>query len=588
MDLSSQNESILTFKKAFEDDTNLHRYGSAALALFALGLQFHLEDIDEFASDAITEGSGDKKIDIFYIDVNERRAIICQCYQAIEWGKLAAPANKASDLNTAMAWLLSANEDVIPKNLYSRAIDFRLAIKNKEIDHVDLFYVHNCHESANVDKELKVAADATRDILRTFTNAHESTIIVSHREIGLESIEDLYRSRDSEILVDGWISIPKTDFIEERGDGWRAILTSIPGDWIQQLYQIHEDRLFSANYRGYMGFTRRKDNINYEIAQTAEAESGNFWVYNNGITALTHELKTTPNLQIRGISVINGAQTTGALSEVSRTAIIASRVLIRFVECSSPELINKIIQYNNTQNEIKPSDRRSNDQIQRKLRDEFAKLQITYVHRRSKTRSPRNAIVASAIAPALAAFHGQPQTAYRNAKEIFIDDDMYNQVFPRSISAEHVFLIRSLSMAIDSIKTQLKNKVDENRATSLEEDQLQALKFSASKHFLFFIVGSLAEEIMSRRVSDLFEWKCIPAVIRPDNHSLKDAWEDTLRALLPQVATLMKQYGKDSFYEIPRSIELSREVSTKLRALVASLSTSFGPQFGSIRKRTIV
>jgi hypothetical protein len=584
--ISSPNVLTPAFKAAFESDTELLQYGPVALALFALNLQLRLDDIDEFASSAITEGPGDKNIDVFHLDLNERRAIVCQCYQAARWDRHAAPANKAGDLTTAMAWLLSVSEDRIPENLRSRAIDLRNAIIGSEIDRIDLLYVHNCHESGNVDDELKTAADATRDLIRTISGGRDPHVIVSHKEIGLESIEALYQARDSEILVDGWIPIPGTNYIEELGNGWRAILTSVPGDWIRQLYQSHADRLFSANYRDYLGSTKHKGNINYEITQTAEAEPVNFWVYNNGITALTYELQTSPLLQIRGISVINGAQTTGALSEASQTATAASRVLVRFVECSSRDLIDKIIQYNNTQNEIKPSDRRSNDPTQRRLRDEFARAGITYIHRRSRTRSSRNAIIASAIAPALAAFHGQPQTAYRNARGIFTDDDIYDKVFPRSISAEHIFLVRSLSTAIDSVKIQLKNKLDDGSATSLEGDQLQVLKFSASKHFLFFIVGFLAEEIISRRVSDLFGWKCIPGVLTPDNHSLKDSWEIALHALLPQVATIVKLYGADAFYEVPRSADLSREVSTKLKALVASLGSVLSSQFEPIRERT--
>lgn len=582
------SESVPSFRQAYDSDSDLRGYGSLALALFALNLYIRLDDIDDFASNAITEGPGDKKVDLFYLDVNDRRALVCQCYLSAEWGRPAAPANKASDLNTAMAWLLSAAEESVPANLLSKAVELRRALLNNEIDRIDLVYIHNCCESQNVDLELKVAADATRDMVRTLVGGRETCPTVSYKEIGLESIEELYRARDSDILVDELIPVPATEFLEEHGQQWKSIHTSVPCEWIQQLFQKHGDRLFSANYRDYLGSTRRKGNINYEITQTAESEPGNFWVYNNGITALTKELQTTPQLQIRGISVINGAQTSGALGDASATATGASRVSIRFVECTSRDLIDRIIQFNNTQNEIKPSDRRSNDAIQRRLRDEFVKSGVTYIHRRSRVRAARTAITASAIAPALAAFHGNPQVAYRNAKDIFIDDTLYEQVFPKSVSVQHVFLIRSLSSAIDKVKAGLRDRIDAGTATSLDQEQFQVLKFSASKHFLFFILGSLSEEVMGRRVSDLYEWKCIPDVVSPTNHSLSDAWETALHAVLPHVATIVKQYGKDAFYEVPRSSELSKEVSNKLRALMASLGPVLGSQFDPIRQRTTV
>lgn len=101
----------------------------------------------------------------------------------------------------------------------------------------------------------------------------------------------------------------------------------------------------------------------------------------------------------------------------------------------------------------------------------------------------------------------------------------------------------------------------------------------------------MAEEIMGRRVTNLFDWKCIPDVISVDNHSLADAWMLTLQALLPQLANIMndkKRYGENSFYEIPRSIEKSRDVANHLRATLASISSVIKSQFAPIRDRTRV
>jgi hypothetical protein len=389
-------------------------------------------------------------------------------------------------------------------------------------------------------------------------------------------------------LIDYWMEVPVSSYVEEQSDEWRAILTSVSGDWIRTLHRNHGDRLFSANYRDYLGYMRRSGNINWEIMQTAEAEPVNFWVYNNGITALTHELRLEPEVKIRGISIINGAQTSGALSETSESATIESKVLIRIVECNSQKLIDKIIRYNNTQNEIKPADRRSNDSIQRRLRADFSEYGVTYVHRRSATRTPRNAITAAAVARALCAFHGDAQTAYRNAKEIFNDDAMYQRVFPGGIRVEHVFLVHTLSAAINKVKTELKRKVSDESATQLEEMEYEVLKYSGSKHFLFYIIGALAEEIMNRRVSDLHEWKCRPEIISGDNVSMVNSWAVALSTLLPHMTNIVGRHGKDASYDVPRSAELSKQVAGELKALIASLESSLGSQFDDVRSRTTV
>ena len=47
-----------------------------------------------------------------YIDRGERVAVIAQCYES-QKTKTEAPANKASDLSTAIGWLLNAEESTI-------------------------------------------------------------------------------------------------------------------------------------------------------------------------------------------------------------------------------------------------------------------------------------------------------------------------------------------------------------------------------------------------------------------------------------------------------------------------------------------
>lgn len=578
----------LTFKPVYDSAPEYLKHGCNSLAIFALGYYLHIEDIEEFATASITEGGEDKKIDIFYLDLPERRALVAQSYLAAEWGKAGAPSNKASDLNTATTWLLSVDSSEVPPALRPRAVELRNAIREGEIDRIEFVYVHNCHESSKVNSELKAVADGARDKVRGIAGDRDTQIVIAHKEMGIESIEDLYRSADKEILVEGWLDLPRAKYFEQNGIAWRAILTSVPASWLQALHKEHGARLFSANYRDYLGQSRHQGNINFEITQTAETEPANFWVFNNGVTALTHELAFGGSVRLRGISIINGAQTTGSLSEASGAQAAEVQVPFRLVQCADRELIDKIIRNNNTQNDLRPSDRRSSDSTQKRLGREFAVSGVNYVHRRSGPRLPSNAVTAEGIAPALCSFHGDPQTAFRNSRNIFLDDTIYERTFPRSLTVGHVFLVRSLSQAIDYVKSELKAKRQGETATGLEDKQFEVLKYSASKHFIFFLLGSAAEEIMGRKVSDLSNWKANTGVIRPDNHSLKDAWVACLHAILPILATLIESEGADSFYEVPRSKEKSRKISSNLKALLASLESTLAPQFDDLRTSTAI
>ena len=79
-----------------------------SIGVFALNLRFGLDDVRTIASEAITGGGDDKKCDIIYVDKEREIAVLAQCYLA-KTPKPAAPANKASDLNTALAWLLTSH-----------------------------------------------------------------------------------------------------------------------------------------------------------------------------------------------------------------------------------------------------------------------------------------------------------------------------------------------------------------------------------------------------------------------------------------------------------------------------------------------
>src|ERR1700722_6676508 len=86
-------------------DPVLSKYGKNGLPLFALALHLDVDDIASFATESLTDHPADKKADVIYINEAEGVACVAQGFTGQEWGKQEAPANKASDLNTAAAWL---------------------------------------------------------------------------------------------------------------------------------------------------------------------------------------------------------------------------------------------------------------------------------------------------------------------------------------------------------------------------------------------------------------------------------------------------------------------------------------------------
>ena len=129
----------ITFKKAFLADKTVHAYRASALTVFGLALYLNVSDIDDFAAEAITDSSTDKKIDACYIDQDEGRVIVAQGYTASRWGKKEGPANKASDLNAAITWLLNTPEENLPPWLRAKAQEIKQSIGAGEIKRIEIF-----------------------------------------------------------------------------------------------------------------------------------------------------------------------------------------------------------------------------------------------------------------------------------------------------------------------------------------------------------------------------------------------------------------------------------------------------------------
>lgn len=137
--------------------------------------------------------------------------------------------------------------------------------------------------------------------------------------------------------------------------------------------------------RDYLGIIKSSDkNINKSIQETAQKDPNHFWVFNNGITALVHDFKIKNDniLFFKGISILNGAQTTGAIGNLMKKPDKSVMVQIRFVTCNDKQTVFNIKKYNNSQNKIEASDFRSKDAIQSRLLQEFKDTDIKYLPRR--------------------------------------------------------------------------------------------------------------------------------------------------------------------------------------------------------------
>lgn len=485
-------------------------YGDNALMLYALQLRFDVEDIVAVASESLTDGHNDKKCDLIFVDRELGVAVVAQAYNKsnVKESDLA-PSNKASDLNTAAAWVFASDIDMAPEQIKEAIIDLQEAIKDGEVSTVYFWYVHNMNEENNpaVKEELDILQLSVQKLVDSIYQ--NNSIKISAIEVGLNTINKWYVTSCRRITVDDELYI-KNNFggYEIKSDKWKAYVTAISGKWLRQLYLEKGEDLFSGNPRNYLGMGKRKNNINQGIITSVETDNDNFWAYNNGITALVNNYRPndeTNEIIINGITIINGAQTTGAIS-VAKTIENDFFIPARFIICNDPKIIEKIINNNNKQNEILPSDLRSNDKQQERLRRDFNKYPaLFYSGGRRNDKVVRNKEVFDPylVAQTLKAYHGDCVLAYNGKKILWDDDKEYNSVFIDQLTVEHIIYVYSLSRAIDQYKIRLKD-MGETRIDS-EEQQMMFLSKRGSKMLLIYAVSETMENIIGSKIIDSWQ-----------------------------------------------------------------------------------
>ena len=497
-----------TFYPNFASRNDLiEKYNDNSLLLYALQLKYSMEDIDQLATDSLVDGSDDKKADIVYIDGENQEAVIAQGFLS-QKDRDEAPSNKASDLNTAVTWLLTRQVEDLPDRIKSAARELRQKISDNEIRRITVWYSHNCPESENVHQELISVEHTLSSILSEHYSDKE---IESHsKEVGLETLEEWYQGLTIPILMTDRIEIANCEGFETVTEDWMSYSTSLSADTLYNLYQSHGTALFSANVRDYLGSRRSDSNINNGIKNSAINSPNKFFVFNNGITALVNDFhydNESKTLNISGLSIVNGAQTTGAIGSLNDSPSEQMQVPIRFIKCGNPDTVASIVKYNNSQNKINAPDFRSNDQHQRRISSEFDTIpQIEYTSRRGGAadiirRNP-NVLPSVTAGQVLAAFHGEPSIAYNDKSKIWDSDRLYSQFFNDQTSAKHILLCYSLIKTIEDLKIELLNPIG-----CLLNEQENLLEFLRSRGSIVLFTTSIAdclENLLSRRIPNKF------------------------------------------------------------------------------------
>lgn len=435
----------------------------------AFGLWYAIDSLgleEDEAYEAVSyDGGNDKDIDFFFIDHEAERVLVGQLKFNAK-GRYKGKKGELLGLIHTTDWLKDpeALERDGRKDIAAAARDYLDAVgKGYSVEYLYVFCgpghkdVDDTARNFNVTEAGSVPSRSCR--------------VVSLPNLIAEHSERIDQTKRIDSVT---LTCPPNRF-QEKGSFGMALVTTLTGTQLRDLYLQHADRLFDRNIRLFLG--ARKGGVNAGIRDTIGSAKDrlNFWAYNNGVTFVCdhYELKDD-DLTLTNFSIVNGCQTTVTIANSPATAVKDFAVLVRFI--ASPEsAIDHIIRYTNSQTPIRLWDLSAQDKRQKRLKKELAALPQPYLYvlRKGETRQLPTAerqkykrrgkgamcaIPHDRNAQYLAAFRSLPAVAYKEKGRIF--SAHYDEVFPDQIRAEEVVLVwQAGSVAADVVRKELEKAV---------------------------------------------------------------------------------------------------------------------------------
>jgi hypothetical protein len=417
---------------------------------------------EEDAVEHITDRPNDKRVDFFWYDDGAERIIVAQ-------GKYTANP-KLKDLNafpSCLGWLAKP-ADLLREGLGDLADAARQFVELRDRDvPVELWFIHFGRSSASLDREAEVFNSTERNRLdRTQLRVASRQLL----ERILADVEDIQARVPHDELAVTWAQ-------KQEGPYGKAMVATVKGSELARLYDTHGDRLFARNVRLFLG--ERRGSVNRGVLETLSDpdDRANFWAYNNGVTIVCQAHKYRPRkrlVELRSFSVVNGCQTTVCLHRSAGSMTDQVDVLVKMVSPTN-EVIDRIIEFTNSQSPIRSWDIKSQDKVQRRLRDGLAALPSPYFYairkgeyetlpparkKKFRDRGQKRVIQLDSVAQYLGAFRGRAYFAYKFKTRLF--EDLYRDVFPEDIDANVLLFVWQVGEVVRGlVRQKLAHAVDE-------------------------------------------------------------------------------------------------------------------------------
>lgn len=384
-------ENKIDLADASNEEEKENKYYTRSIAALAIIMRCGIDY--ESAAQNITDGYHDMGIDAVYNDTTQKKLILVQS----KWRKDGNGGISQEEANAFVAGvkrLINLDFSGCNAKLTAKQQEITSAIRDMDYQ-IEMIFCHT--GSQNIDT---YALRPINELLRQ-VNEDETTELLVFVESKLQDIYDcLANGQNSDniilddVLLNNWGTVDAP---------YKAYYGTIPVAAVGEWYKQYGNRLFAKNIRYYKGSTE----VNQGIKEVLKTEPDKFFYYNNGIKVLCKKItkkaaystdRNTGLFVLEGVSLVNGAQTTGTIGSVyaeTPELLSSACVYIQMIDLgeSNEEQAAQITKLSNTQNRIEGKDFASLDPNQERLRMELSLGGIQYLYKAgAKIDSPERQI----------------------------------------------------------------------------------------------------------------------------------------------------------------------------------------------------
>ncbi|WP_052911572.1 AIPR family protein [Riemerella anatipestifer] len=428
------DEEIKKQKPKINDEELENIKLSQSMLLFALKNITGLDYKD--LKNSIVDNFKDNGIDAIFYSQHNNTLYICQ-------SKFSKKGNPNIDKGEILKFLEGINDLLVlnfekfnekVKNLKS---DIEFAINTPNI-RIEIILSHSGNNLSNdIDSLIKEKIEALND-------TDEVIFFIEYNLV--KAYSDLKEAVNGEPINTDF-DISNWGIIDEPYKSYYGIVSC---GKIAELAENNSKRLFSKNLRSFIGV----NSINLDIVKSLLNKPEDFFYLNNGIVLLCKEIvKSAYNsgkrdigkFTLKDVSVINGAQTVGAIKfafNKQPEKVNNSSVFVKVISLeNAPEDFDKSITIaSNTQNKIEKRDFISLDEEQNRLINEFYLSNLNYHVKRDdliETKNEKNYYFEEATV-SLACFQENIDFSTYAKREIgkLWEDDNYKILFNNKLSVQ--------------------------------------------------------------------------------------------------------------------------------------------------------